>query len=160
MNLYTRSLVQKIFEISSLGNDIVVNYFRDHRTYFNSSNDVEVRLVIYVKNLTLKLLTERNKVFNGILSVRPALYFSATHDTKSFFIAQPIFLSIIIREEVLRVLLSTSLPVLSCDPKVEQEVKKCSPFTQKIGRLTTYNCLISLIWVISYLNLKCCRVSL
>ena len=45
----------------------------------------------------------------------PALYFRATRDTKSFFVAQPIFLSIIIIEEVLRVLLSTSLPVLSCE---------------------------------------------
>ena len=103
------------------------------------------KLVIYVKNLTLKLLKKRNKVFNGILSVRPALYFNATRGTKSFFVAQPIFHSIIIIEEVLRVFLSTSFPVLSCDPKVEQEVKKCSPFTKKIRRLTTYNCLISLI---------------
>ena len=80
---------------------------------------------------TLKLLTERNKVFSGNLSVSPALYFSTTDDTKSFFIAQPIFLSIIIVEEVLRVLLSTSLPVFSCDPKVEQEVKKCSHLHRK-----------------------------
>ena len=94
-------MVQRIFEVSSLGNDIAVNYFGDRRAYFNSSNDVEVRLIIYVKNLTLKLLTERNKVFNGNLSVRPALYFSTTDDRKNFFIAQPIFLSIIIVEEVL-----------------------------------------------------------
>ena len=47
-----------------------------------------------------------------------------------------------------------SLPVLSCDPEVKQEVKKCSPFTQKIRRLTTYNRLISLIsWVRPTLNL-------
>ena len=108
-----------------------------------------------MKNLKLKLLREKQG-FNVIVSVRPALYFSTTRDTKSFFVAQPIFLSIITIEEVLRVLLSTSLPVLSSDPKVEQEVKKCSSFTQKIRRLTTYNCLISLIWVISYLFLKCC----
>ena len=61
-----------------------------------SSDDVEGQLVIYVKNLTLELLTERNKVFNGILSIRPALYFNTTINTKSFFITQPIFLSIII----------------------------------------------------------------
>ena len=79
----------------------------------------------------LKLLTERNKVFYGILSVRPALHFGTTRDTKSFFVAQPIFLSINTIEEVLRVLLSMSLPVLTCDPKVEQEVKKCSTFTHK-----------------------------
>ena len=43
----------------------------------------------------LKLLTKRHKVFNGILSARPALYLSTTRDTKSFLVAQPIFLSII-----------------------------------------------------------------
>ena len=37
-----------------------------------------------MKNLTLKLLTERNKDFNGIS--RPALYFSTTCDTKSFLV--------------------------------------------------------------------------
>ena len=86
----------------------------------------------------------------------PALYFRATRDTKSFFVAQPVFLSINIIEEVSRILLSLSLPVLTCDPEVEQEVKKCSSFTQKIGRLTTYICAIPLIWVISYLFMKCC----
>ena len=101
-------MVQRIFEVSSVDNNIAAI----------ALNDVELQLVIYVKNLTLKLLTERNKVFYGILSVRPALYFRTTCDMKSFFVAQPIFLSINTIEEVLRVLLSTSLPVLTCDPKV------------------------------------------
>ena len=85
--------------------------------------------------------------------------------TDIFLVAQLIFLRIIIIEEVLQVFLSTSLLVLTCDPKVEQEVKKCLRFTQKIRRLTTYmyDCLISLIWVISYLFLNVvlrCRESL
>ena len=105
------------------------------RRYFNSSNEVElsVQLVIFVKNLMLKLLTERNKVFYDILSVRPALHFRTKRDTKSFFLAQPIFLGINTIEEFWRVLLCTSLPVLTCDPKVEQEVKKCSTFTHKLN---------------------------
>ena len=80
----------------------------------------------------------------------PALYFRATRDTKSFFVAQPVFLSINIIEEVLRVLLSTSLPVLSCDPKVEQEVKKCSPFTQKIRRFTMKWKPMKILWIYSW----------
>lgn len=92
-------MVQRIFEVSSIDNNNIAAIFRDCRDFFNSSYDVE--LVIYVKNLMLTLLTERNKVSYGNLSVRPALYFHTTRDKKSFFVAQPIFLSINTIEEVL-----------------------------------------------------------
>ena len=53
-------MVQRIFEVSSIDNNNIAAIFRDCRDFFNSSYDVEP--VIYVKNLMLKLLAERNKV--------------------------------------------------------------------------------------------------
>ena len=83
-------MVQRIFEVSTSPDNN--NMAAILEIVAPLLNDVEIRGTIsppsYVKNLMLiKLLTVRNKVFNGILSVRPALYFCTTRDKKSFFAA-------------------------------------------------------------------------
>ena len=113
-----------------------------------------VQLFIYMKNLAL--ITERSKVFYGIFRVSPALYFRTTREElfrstadlpqykyyRRGFASSPYF---------------RFWPVIQTG--TEQEVKNCSPFTQKIWRLTTYICSIPLIWVISYnKNVLRCRV--
>ena len=101
-------MVQRIFEVASVDNNIAA-ILEMSTLLTNGCNDVE--LAMYEKNLTLKLLTERNKVFYDVLCLRPVLYFLETCDTKRFFKAQATFLSVNIIEEIFRVLLSTSLPV-------------------------------------------------
>ena len=78
----------------------------------------------------LKSLKERNKVFNGILSVKRGLFFGTTPHRKSFFVAQPIFPSVNIIEEVSSPFYVTS--VLTCDPQLEPQIEKPSPFRQKL----------------------------